>query len=129
LKGFLQPNQPNPLILLLNLQKAPMALPGNLQQILIVVNQRQLDNRPINVAPLLLFTRQQSLDHDNHLGQFMVAYIANNVRIDEHWKMIFPKNLKDLTFQWYDHQAHGTFPKLDKFKGWISYPILAIKLF
>jgi gentisate 1,2-dioxygenase len=28
--------------------------------------------------------------------------------------MIFPTTLKDLAFQWYDHQAHGTFP------NWIS---------
>jgi len=40
----LQPNQPNPLILLLNLQRAPMAIPRNLQQIPLVVNQRQPDN-------------------------------------------------------------------------------------
>jgi hypothetical protein len=77
LKGFLQLNQPNPLILLFNLQKAPMAILGNLQQIPIVMNKKQPNNRPINVAPLSLFTRQQSSDHDSHLGQFMVACIAN----------------------------------------------------
>jgi hypothetical protein len=115
--------------MLLNFQKAPMAIPGNLQQIPIVVNRRQLDNRLINVAPLPLFTKQQNSDHDSNLGQFMVAYIANNVRIDEHWKMIFPTTLKDLTFQWYDCQAHGTFPKLDKFKGWISCPIRPLSFF
>jgi hypothetical protein len=53
LKGFFQPNQPNPLILLLNLQKAPMEIPGNLKKIPIVVNQRQPDDRPINVAPFV----------------------------------------------------------------------------
>lgn len=114
MKGFLQLNQPNALILLLNLQKAPRAIPGNLQQIPIVVNKRQPNNRPIIVAPLPLFTKQQSSDHDSHLGQFMVTCIANNVRIDEHLKMIFPTTLRDLAFQWYDDQAHGTFP------NWIS---------
>jgi hypothetical protein len=39
LSGFLQPNQLNPLISLLNFQKPPMALAGNLQQIPNVVNQ------------------------------------------------------------------------------------------
>ncbi len=76
-----------------------MVIPRNLQQIPLVVNQRQPNNRPINVAPLPLFTRQQSSDHDSHLGQIMDACIANNVRIDEHWKMIFPTTLKDLPFQ------------------------------
>jgi hypothetical protein len=40
----------------------------------------------------------------------MVACIANNARIDEHWKMIFLATFRDLAFQWYDHQACGTFP-------------------
>jgi len=44
----------------------------------------------------------------------MDACIANNAKIDEHWKMIFPTTLKDLPFQWYDRQAHGTLP------NWIS---------
>ncbi len=91
-----------------------MAIPRNLQQIPLVVNQRQPDNRPINVTPLPLFTRQQSSNHDSHLGQIMDACIANHVRIDEHWKMIFPTILKDLPFQWYDRQAHGIL------SNWIS---------
>jgi hypothetical protein len=74
------------------------------------VNQGQPDDRPINVAPLPLFTGWQSSDLYNHLVQFMVAFIADNARIDEHWKMIFLATLRDLAFQWYDHQAYGTFP-------------------
>lgn len=102
LKGFLQPNQPNTLISLLNLQRASMAILANLQQVPIVVYQRQLNDRPINVVPLPLFIGQQGSNLDKHLAQIMATYIANNARTDEHWKMIFLTILSDLTFQWYD---------------------------
>ncbi len=72
----MQPNQPNTLISLLNIQRASMVIPANLQQILIVVYQRLLNDRPINVAPLPLFIGQQGLDLDNHLAQIMATYIA-----------------------------------------------------
>jgi hypothetical protein len=48
--------------------------------------------------------------HNSHLIQFIVACSVNNAKIDENWKMIFPKTLKVVAFQWYDKQAHGTFP-------------------
>ncbi len=88
-----------------------MAIPANLQQIPIVVYQRQLNDRPINVAPLPLFSGQQGFNLDNHLAQIM----ATCSRTYEHWKMIFPTILKGLAFQWYDRQAHGTFP------NWINF--------
>lgn len=61
-------------------------------------------------APLSLFIRWQGSKHNSHLIQFIIACIANNAKIDENWKMMFPKTLRALAFQWYDKQAHGTFP-------------------
>jgi hypothetical protein len=43
----------------------------------------------INVAPLPLFIWQQGSNFDKHRVQFMIACIANDVRTDEHWKIIF----------------------------------------
>jgi hypothetical protein len=44
----------------------------------------------INVALLPLFIWQQGSNFDKHLVQFMIACIVNNVRTNEHWKVIFP---------------------------------------
>jgi hypothetical protein len=61
-----------------------MAIPINLQQIPIVVYQRQLNDKLINVAPLPLFIGQQGSNLDNHLVQIIATYIANNARTNEH---------------------------------------------
>jgi hypothetical protein len=52
LNGFLEPNQCNPLLSLLDIEKTPMVIPKNLQQIPIVVNQGQPNDRPI--CPFIL---------------------------------------------------------------------------
>jgi hypothetical protein len=90
----------------LNLEKTPIVIPQNVQQIPIVVNQGELIDRLVNVVLSFLFTKSQNLDPNNHLAKFMVACIANNAKANENLKMIFPKTLKDLAFQWYNLVKH-----------------------
>jgi hypothetical protein len=67
----------------LNLQKTPIVIPQNVQQIPIVVNQRELVDRLVNVVLSFLFTKSQNLDPNNHLAKSMAACIANNAKANE----------------------------------------------
>jgi hypothetical protein len=67
----------------LNLQKTPLVIPQNVQQIPIVVNQGELVDRLVNVVLSFLLTKSQNLDPNNHLAEFMAACIANNAKVNE----------------------------------------------
>jgi hypothetical protein len=67
----------------LNLQKTPIVIPQNVQQIPIVVNQGELVDRLVNVVLSFLFTKSQNLDPNNHLAKFMATYITNNAKANE----------------------------------------------
>ena len=74
------------------------------------VQMGAVGDRTTSVAPLPTFSRWPSVDLDQHLSQFLMACIANNGRTEDVWLRWLPATLKDIAFEWYNHQSAGSFP-------------------
>ena len=68
----------------------------------IAIQLEAIGDRTTSIAPLPIFSRWPVADLDQHLSQFLKAYIANNRRIEDMWLRWLPATLKDTTFEWYN---------------------------
>ena len=65
------------------LRPAPVPTAG--LDVPIVVQMRVVGDRTTSIAPLPTFSGWPGTDLDQHLSQFLTAYIANNGRTEDVW--------------------------------------------
>ena len=92
----------------------PVPVPGPVPpagpSVPIAVQMGAVGDRTTSVAPLPTFSGWPGADPDQHLSQFLTAYIANNGQTEDVWLRWLPATLKGIAFEWYNRQPVGSFP-------------------
>ena len=82
----------------------------------IAIQMGAIEDCTTSIAPLPTVSRCLSADPDQHLSQFLTAYIANNGRMKDVWLRWLLATLKDIEFEWYNRQPTGSFPNWNALK-------------